>query len=58
LALLEQKCPFDNKNCNGRFVVQKLAKVSQGSKGVWFVGCSQWKVKLNSKNIKESHFFY
>ena len=32
--------------------------MSQGSKDAWFVGCSQWRVKLNSKNIKESHFFH
>ena len=49
LVLLGQKCSFDKRNCNGRFVIQKLAKVSQGSKDVWFFGCSQWKVKLNSK---------
>ncbi|CAG8732556.1 1712_t:CDS:2, partial [Dentiscutata heterogama] len=53
LALLEQKCSYDNYNCTGEFVVKKKAKLNLTSKDHWFVGCTQWRLKS-----KGSHFFY
>ncbi|CAG8608649.1 12938_t:CDS:1, partial [Dentiscutata erythropus] len=39
--LLNQKCPYDNNNCVGEFVVKKKAKLNPALKDHWFVGCSQ-----------------
>ncbi|CAG8652083.1 13856_t:CDS:2, partial [Racocetra fulgida] len=52
-ALLDQKCPYDNYNCDGQFIVKKKAKLNLNSKDNWFVGCTKWQLKSKGLN-----FFY
>ncbi|CAG8578077.1 18729_t:CDS:10, partial [Racocetra persica] len=53
LALLDQKCPYDNYNYDGQFIVKKKTKLNLNYKDNWFVGCTKWQLK--SKGL---HFFY